>query len=218
MVAKEVIARLIDQSRLSPGLSQHDVKDFLIQAKKHKFAAVCIPPTYVKLAKKMMKGSDTKICAVVGFPSGYHNAKVKVLETRMAVADGVDEIDYVIDVGALKSGNHGLIKKEANAIVKAAKGRIVKAIIETSLLSKKEIIAASRLCVQGGVHFVKSSTGFAGDVKASDIRLIKKAVGEKAKIKASAGIRDYKTLMKMLNAGASRIGTSKGTEILRQIR
>ena len=211
------IARFIDQTLLKPDRSEAEVIDFIRRSKKYPFAAIFVLPKWVTLACEELKDTELKVGTVVGFPFGANKTEVKVKETQMAVEDGAKEIDMVIDIGGLKSGDYERVLTDIKEVVAAADGRLVKVIIETAYLTEREKIKACELIIEGGAHFVKTSTGY-GPTGATvdDVRLLRRIVGNRVGVKASGGIRTYTQAMDMLRAGASRIGTSTGIEIVEE--
>ena len=196
-------------------------KDFVKlfdEAKKYNFLGVCINPAYVKLAKENLKGTDIKVVTVVGFPLGANKSEVKAFETSKAVEDGADEIDMVINVSKLKDKDYAFIINDIKAVKTACKDKPLKVILETDLLTKDEIKKACELCIEAKADFVKTSTGFVkGGVgaKAEDVKLMSDTVSPYGlKVKASGGIRDKETALKMLESGAERLGTSSGVKIV----
>ncbi len=208
------LAGFIDHTLLKPEATKEDIARLCAEARQYNFAAVCVNPVYVKEARGHLHGSGVRIATVIGFPLGAATAAVKAFETGEAVAAGADEIDMVIHLGALKGGAVNYIREEITAVVKAACGRAVKVIIETGLLTDAEKIAACRAAKAAGAHFVKTSTGFGpGGATAADIRLIRKTIGPDMGIKASGGVRTREAALEMIDAGATRIGTSSGIVI-----
>ncbi len=209
------LAKMIDHTILKPDATKEDVRKLCDEAKKYGFASVCVNQYYTDFVSEQLKGSGVKTCTVVGFPLGAVKPEVKVYETKRAMLEGADEIDMVINVGALKDDDEDLIYHEIKAVVNTAAGRCVKVILETCLLTDKQIDLACHLAVSAGATYVKTSTGFSkGGATVEAVALMKKAVGNNAKVKASGGIRDYETAMKMVEAGADRIGTSAGVAII----
>lgn len=206
----------IDHTKLGPTVSKQEVKKLVEEARKYEFFSVCVNTTFVKYAKELVKGSSVKIATVIGFPHGTHTPAVKAFETAEAIKDGADEIDMVLNVNALKDKDYDLVLEDIKGVVKAANGNVVKVIIETCYLTKEEIVKASELCVKAKAHFVKTSTGFGpGGAKVEDVELIEETVKGKAEIKASGGIRSYDDAIAMIEAGATRLGASKGVEIMK---
>ena len=210
------IAKYIDHTVLKPEATVEDVKKLCKEAKEYNFASVCVNSCYAKLVSTELSGSDVKTCVVVGFPLGAMTKEAKAFETTQAIENGATEIDMVINVGALKDKNYVLLKEDIEAVVNAAKGKaIVKVIIETCLLTDEEKVKACEISKEAKADFVKTSTGFSsGGATKEDIVLMRKTVGSEFGVKASGGIRDYKTAMDMINAGASRIGASSGIAIV----
>ena len=209
------LAKYIDHTLLKPSAGKDDIIKLCAEAKKYGFASVCVNSSYVKLAKKELEQSDVKVCTVIGFPLGACSTQAKAEETKAALADGCDEFDMVIHIGALKEKDFGYVKNDIKAVVDAANGKCVKVIIETCLLNDEEKISAVNLSCEAGASFVKTSTGFStGGATAEDVALMRKYADKNVKVKASTGIRDYETAMKMIAAGADRIGTSAGAKIV----
>lgn len=207
--------RYIDHTKLGFNVSKDELNQLINEAKEYHFFSVCIPPVWVKVASDALAGSDVSVCTVIGFPHGNSVTAVKIYETEKALEDGADEIDMVINVERVKARDDNYLITEISSIVKAANGRIVKVIIETSELTNDDIKYASEICVKAGAHYVKTSTGY-GSRGASfdDIKLIKSVVGNKALIKASGGVRTPSDAAKMIELGASRIGTSRGVSLM----
>ena len=210
------IAKYIDHTILKPEATVEDVKKLCKEAREYNFASVCVNGCYAALVSTELAGSDVKTCVVVGFPLGAMTKEAKAFETTDAINNGADEIDMVINVGALKDKNYDLLKEDIEAVVNAAKGKaIVKVIIETCLLTDQEKIKVCEISKEAKADFVKTSTGFSsGGATKEDIALMRKTVGPDLGVKASGGVRDYKTAMDMINAGASRIGASAGIAIV----
>ncbi len=208
----------IEHTLLKQDAKKEDFIKLFEEAKEHKFLGVCINPLYVKLAKEYLTGSDVKIVTVVGFPLGANRSDVKAFETSKAVEDGADEIDMVINVTALKNKDYDFVVEDIKTVKSACKNKPLKVILETDLLDKEEIKKACELCIKGGANFVKTSTGFVkGGVgaKAEDVKLMYDIVSPYGlKVKASGGIRDKESAIKMLEAGAERLGTSSGVKII----
>lgn len=210
------LAKYIDHTLLKPDTTKEQVIKLCEEAKKYTFASVCINPAFVPLSAKLLKDSPVKVCTVIGFPLGATTAVTKAIETRDAIANGADEIDMVINVGALKAGDLELVKKDIEGVVQASNGRIVKVILETALLTDDEKVTACLLSKEAGADFVKTSTGFGpGGATAKDIALMRKTVGSYMGVKASGGIRDTKTAEEMIAAGATRIGASASVGIVK---
>ncbi|NLN15459.1 MAG: deoxyribose-phosphate aldolase [Tissierellia bacterium] len=206
---------MIDHTLLKADTNKEAIISLCEEAKRYKFAAVCVNPYYVSLCREILKGSGVKVATVVGFPLGANTKDVKAYETRRAVEDGADELDMVLNIAALKNKEYQVVKEDIKAVVEAAGGRIVKVILETCLLNEEEKIKACQLALEAGADFVKTSTGFStAGASVEDVKLMKSVVGDRMEVKASGGIRDYETAMKMIEAGASRIGTSSGIKIV----
>ena len=210
------IAKMIDHTILNPDARLEDIKRICKEAKEYGFASVCINPNYVSLAKEELKGSDVKVCTVIGFPLGANTVSTKAYEAKEAVINGADEIDMVQNVTMAKEHNWDYIEKEVKAVKDAIDGRLLKVILETCFLSKDEIKESSLAAIRGGADFVKTSTGFGkGGAKAEDIEIMRKAVGPNKGVKASGGIHNYQEAKAMIEAGANRIGASKSIEIIK---
>jgi deoxyribose-phosphate aldolase len=211
------IAKYIDHTLLKQEASVQQITKLCEEAAKYKFASVCVNATNVALCAKLLKGSGVKVCSVVGFPLGATLSSVKAFEAEQVIADGASEIDMVLNVGAMKSGNFALVKDDVAAVVKAshAKNAIVKVIIETCLLTDEEKVKACQLCKDAGADFVKTSTGFnTGGATLEDVALMRKTVGPDMGVKAAGGVRSHDDVVAMINAGATRIGTSGGVKII----
>lgn len=215
----ENIAGMIDHTLLKPDSTKEQVIKICQEAKKYKFASVCVNPFYVKLVKEQLEGSDIKVCVTIGFPLGSNMKDVKAYEAQLALENGADELDMVMNVAAIKNKDYKTVLEDMKAVVEKAKGKaIVKVILETCLLTDDEKIKACELALEAGVNFVKTSTGFStGGATVQDIILMKNAVGNKAKVKASGGIRDTKKALEMIKAGAERIGASSSIAIVEGI-
>ncbi len=206
--------KLIDHTILKPDASIEDVEKLCMEAKQFDFMSVCVNPSFIPLCVKLLHDSNVKVCTVIGFPLGATLKNVKVFETKEAVEEGADEIDMVINVSQLKAGNDEYVYQEIKDIRNACKGKVLKVILETCLLSDEEIVRASELSVKAGADFVKTSTGFStGGATAHAVSLMRKTVGDRCGVKASGGIRTYEDLVKMVEAGATRIGTSSGPKL-----
>jgi len=209
------VARMVDHTLLKPSATQTEVAKLCEEARTHRFASVCVNPSYVAYSAQLLKGSDVKVCTVVGFPLGSTTPTVKGIEARDAIANGADEIDMVINVGALKSGNDALAFEDIKAVREATRGKILKVILETSLLSDEEKVRACALAKKAGADFVKTSTGFGGGgATVEDVRLMRQTVGPLMGVKASGGIRDAQAADAMIQAGATRLGTSASVAII----
>jgi deoxyribose-phosphate aldolase len=209
-------ARMIDHTLLKPEATKEQIVKLAEEAKTYHFASVCVNPTWVKTAYEILKDTDVKVCTVIGFPLGATTPEVKAFETKNAIENGATEVDMVINIGALKSGDDELVEKDIRAVVEAAKGKaLVKVIIETCLLTDEEKVRACQLAVKAGADFVKTSTGFStGGATVEDVALMRKTVGPNVGVKASGGIRSAEDLLAMEKAGANRIGASAGVQII----
>jgi len=210
------IDSMIDHTLLKPDATKKMIDKLCKEAKEYGFAAVCVNPYYVSRAKELLKDTNIKVATVIGFPLGANTKEVKAFETEDAIKNGADEVDMVINIGALKSEEYDVVIDDIKSVVKAANGKaIVKVIIETCLLTKEEKIIACKLAKEAGADYVKTSTGFSiGGATVEDVKLMKEIVGDSLKIKASGGIRDYETAKAMIDAGASRIGASASIKIV----
>lgn len=210
------LARYIDHTALKAETTKDQVTKLCAEALEYKFASVCVNPTWVKYAAEQLKSDDdVKVCTVIGFPLGANTPEVKAFETKDAIANGADEIDMVINIGAMKDGDFDLVERDIRAVVEAANGTLVKVIFETCLLTKEEIKKVAELSVKAGADFVKTSTGFStGGATVEDIRLMRETVGPDLGVKASGGVRDYEGAQAMIDAGATRIGASAGIAIV----
>jgi len=213
----ENINCFIDHTILKPETTKEMVKKVCDEAKLHNFASVCVNPYYVNYAKKQLEGTNVKVTSVIGFPLGSTTKEVKAFEAKNAIENGADELDMVINVGALKDKDYDTVKEDIKAVVDVAKGKaLVKVIIETCLLTDEEKEIACKLSVEAGADYVKTSTGFStGGATVEDVKLMRKVVGPKIGVKASGGIRDAKKALEMIKAGASRIGASSSVEIIK---
>ena len=209
-------AKLIDHTLLKPDSTKEQIDTIINEAKAYQFKSVCVNPTHVQYASEQLKGTDVLVCTVIGFPLGATTTAVKSYETKDAINNGAQEIDMVINIGALKDGRFDEVQNDIEAVVQAANGKTVKVIIETVLLTEKEKIKACQLSEAAGAHFVKTSTGFAGGgATVEDVKLMKSVVGDNAKVKASGGVRDKETAQKYIDLGAERLGTSSGIDIVK---
>ena len=207
--------KYIDHTILKPETTQEQVEKILSEAKEYDFASVCVNPTWVSLAAESLKDSDVKVCTVIGFPLGANTSTVKAFETEDAIANGADEIDMVINVGALKAGNDALVLDDIKAVVDASGDKLVKVIIEACLLTDDEKVRACQLSKEAGADYVKTSTGFStGGATVADVALMRKTVGPDMGVKASGGARSYEDAIAFIEAGASRIGASSGVAIM----
>ena len=213
------LAGLIDLSLLKPDLTVRDVEGLILRALRYPFASICIPPLYVGQASGLLKASPIKVGTVVGFPLGYQTPAVKLFEAREAVEAGAEEIDMVMNITRFKSGDVEEVTEEIKKISAALADTVVKVIIETSYLTDEEKALACGLVVKGGADFVKTSTGFAPEgASERDVGILKEAAGGRIKVKASGGINTLDSALQMIRAGADRIGTSSGIEILEEFK
>lgn len=208
--------KMIDHTILKADAKRKDVVRYCEEAKEYDFMSVCVNSCNVKIVKKELEDSDVKVCCVVGFPLGAMATEAKAFETKYCVDNGADEIDMVINIGALKDENYDYVKKDIEEVVKASNGKVVKVIIETCLLSDEEKKKACELAKEAKADFVKTSTGFStGGATVEDVKLMKSVVGDELKVKASGGVRTKEDAMKMIEAGADRIGASSGINIVK---
>lgn len=209
------INEFIDHTNLKPDATKADIEKLCREAMEYQFASVCINPCYVSLAERLLGDSRINICTVIGFPLGATTTETKNMEASLAYSEGADEFDMVLNVGALKDGRIDYVLRDISSVVIAAKGRTVKLIIETGLLNEDEKVLACQLATKAGVDFVKTCTGMTkGQATVEDIKLIKDNVDPEMEIKASGGIRTYEQAIALIEAGATRIGTSSGIAIM----
>ncbi len=215
---KASLAKTIDHTMLKAIASEQQIVELCAEARTHGFASVCVNPFWVPLCVKELHGSKILVCTVVGFPLGANNTEIKAAEAALAVKQGADEIDMVINLGAIKSGDWKLAEEDIRAVVKASGKARVKVIIESCYLTEAEKTKACEAAMKAGAQFVKTSTGFgSGGATADDVKLMKKIVGDKLKVKASGGIRSYHDAIQMLEAGADRLGASSGVAIISEL-
>ena len=209
------INEFIDHTALKPIVTEKDVEKLCYEAIKYNFKSVCVNPFDVKLCKKLLAGSNVKVCAVIGFPLGKNKTEIKVLEASSAIVDGADELDMVINVAKLKEKEYNFVKNEIQEVIKASNNKVVKVIIETGLLTDEEIKTATKIVCEAGADFVKTCTGFTGGVATENaVKIMKENLSGKTQIKASGGIRTYEDAVKFIKLGVKRIGTSSGVEIV----
>ena len=208
--------KLIDHTLLKQDATPEQIVNLCEEAKKFDFMSVCVNPAYVPLATSCLKGSDVKVCTVIGFPLGMNLTKTKVEEAVLCVKEGAQEVDMVINVGMLKAGHDDYVREEIREIKQAVGSKIIlKVIIETCLLNDEEIVRACKAAKEAGADFVKTSTGFStGGATVEAVKLMREAVGPEMGVKASGGVRTHEDLIKMVEAGANRIGTSSGAKII----
>lgn len=210
-------AKLFDHTILKADAVREDVTKICEEAKRYGFWSVCVNSFYTAYAAQQLKDSEVKVCTVIGFPLGQMSTRAKAAETRIAVEDGAEEIDMVMNVGALKDKEYETVLADIREVKKACGSALLKVIIETCLLSEEEKIKACELSKEAGADFVKTSTGFStGGAKAADVALMRRTVGDAMGVKASGGIRNRETAEEMINAGASRLGTSATVSICGQ--
>ena len=208
--------KLFDHTILKADAGKDAVKKICKEALEHGFMSVCVNGYYTSYVAELLSGSDVKVCTVVGFPLGQMSPKAKAMEAKLAVEDGAEEVDMVINVGALKDGDYQLVLEDIKEVKAACGNALLKVIIETCLLTDEEKVKACQLSVEAGADFVKTSTGFStGGATTKDVALMRKTVGANVGVKASGGIRDKETAQKMIEAGASRLGTSATIAICR---
>lgn len=218
-IDKKTLASMIDHTILKPTATKEQIAELCQQALLNHFASVCINPCFVKLAAEMLKGSDVKTCTVIGFPLGANTTEVKAFEAKKAIDEGAQEVDMVINIGALKEGDLEYVENDITQVVKVSQGALVKVIIETCFLTDEEKVTVCNLAKKAGANFVKTSTGFGtGGATVSDVSLMRKTVGDSMGVKASGGVRSLDETLAVINAGASRIGTSSGIKIVEGIR
>lgn len=207
--------KLIDHTLLKPDATPEEIITLCEEAKQYDFMSVCVNPSYVPLAFDTLKGSDVKVCTVIGFPLGMNLTKTKIEEAELAIKEGADEIDMVINIGMLKAGHDHYVEEEIRLLKQTAGSKVLKVIIETCLLTDEEKVRACLLSKNAGADFVKTSTGFSkGGATTHDVALMRETVGPDMGVKASGGVRTHDDLLAMVNSGATRIGTSKGKEII----
>ena len=211
------VAGMIDHTLLKPDATADQIAQLCYEARKYEFASVCVNPSHVKLCADLLKGTQVDVCTVIGFPLGASATDVKVFETNTALTDGATEIDMVLNIGALKAGDHTLAAQDIREVTRAAHaaGAILKVIIETALLTEEEKVKACLLAKEAGADFVKTSTGFSGGgATIEDIALMRRVVGPEMGVKASGGVHDFQEAKSLIDAGATRIGASAGVKIV----
>lgn len=213
----EKLAKMIDHTNLKPDATLKDIEKLCDEAKKYNFASVCVNPANVQYAVHLLEKTDVNVCTVIGFPLGANTSKIKFFEASNSYEIGASELDMVMNIGALKSGFEEDVKQDIKSVVVGSKDAIVKVIIETALLEEDEIIKACEIIKESGADFVKTSTGFGySGSTVEDIKLIRKTVGSSLNIKASGGVKNLKNALDMIKAGATRIGTSSGVQIMEE--
>lgn len=207
--------KLIDHTLLKPDATPEQIMQLCLEAKNYDFMSVCVNPAYVPLAHSLLKDSDVKVCTVVGFPLGMNLTRTKLDETVSCLKEGADEIDMVINVGMLKANHDDYVFEEIKLLKETCGDHILKVIIETCLLTDEEKVRACKLAKEAGADFVKTSTGFStGGATVHDVKLMRETVGPEMGVKASGGVKTHEDLLAMVEAGATRIGTSHGTKII----
>ena len=207
--------KLIDHTLLKQDATPEMIVKLCEEAKQFDFMSVCVNPAYVPLAAECLKGSDVKVCTVIGFPLGMNLTRTKIDEAALAIKEGATEIDMVINVGMLKAGHADYVREEIRLLKEVAGKLVLKVIIETCLLTDEEKVLACQLAKEAGADFVKTSTGFStGGATPHDVKLMRETVGPDMGVKASGGVRTHEDLLAMVEAGANRIGTSNGTKII----
>ena len=210
------LAKFIDHTILKPEATAHDVTRLCSEAKAHQFAAVCVNPCYVELAATLLAGTGVKVATVIGFPLGANLGVVKAFEAKLAVEQGADEVDMVINIGAAKLGQWDVVLSDIKEVVAGAEGHTVKVIVETSLLTDEEKRTVCQVVLDSGAHYIKTSTGFStGGATVPDIALFKSIVGDQIGIKASGGVRTREDAEALVAVGATRLGTSGGVSIIK---
>ncbi|MBR2865261.1 MAG: deoxyribose-phosphate aldolase [Elusimicrobiaceae bacterium] len=209
------LAKYIDHTLLKPQAAKQDIQTLCQEARQYGFFSVCVNPYWVSFCKEQLKGSDVKVCTVIGFPLGANTTEIKVLEAKDALKNGADELDMVVNLGAVKSGDWGFVLSDIQAVRNAAENFTLKVIIETSVLTEEEKVKLCQLCTQAGADFVKTSTGFTGGgATEEDVKLMRAHVAPTMQVKASGGVRTREDFDKMVAAGATRIGASAGVKII----
>lgn len=211
--------KYIDHTLLKPEATKEQITKLCQEARQYDFASVCVNTCYVPLAKQLLAGSDVKVCCVVGFPLGAMDTVSKAFEAKTVVENGAQEVDMVINIGALKDKDYDYVTKDIAAVVEASKPAIVKVIIEACLLTDEEKVEACKCSMNAKAEFVKTSTGFSTHgATPEDVALMKKTVGNVCKVKAAGGVRSYNDAMKMIEAGADRLGCSAGIKVMEEAK
>jgi len=217
MIDWKSLARRIDHTLLKPHASESDGRRACEEARRFGFAALCVAPVYVPLASRLLEGSGVKVCTVVGFPLGSNLMEVKVREAELAIREGASEVDMVMNLAMFKSGKYDYVEEEVRLVKSAVGERVLKVILECCYLSDEEKIQAAKIVEKAGADFVKTSTGFGpSGAKLEDVRLLRKTLSPRVKVKAAGGIRTLRQAISFLEAGADRLGTSSGAEIIRE--
>jgi len=219
-ISKGQLAKMIDHTLIKPTATRDDIIKLCKEAEKHGFGCVCVNSVHVPLTKQLLKGTDVKIASTAGFPFGSSLPEVKAFEARKVVENGASEIDMVINIGALKSGDYETVKRDIEMVVDVKRSHgddlVIKVIIETGYLTMEEKVMACKLAKEAGADFVKTSTGFVGGATVEDVRLMREVVGRDMGVKAAGGVRTLKEALAMIEAGANRIGTSTGVAIIEE--
>jgi deoxyribose-phosphate aldolase len=214
---KKELAEMMDHTLLDPSSTYGELEKLCEEAIRYGFGAVCINPVHVRLASQLLRDRGVKVCTVIGFPFGATPKRVKAFETSLAVADGADEVDMVMNVGALRSRDYDCVKDDIEAVVRAAKAAVVKVIIETGYLTDKEKVKACLIAKEARAQFVKTATGYGpSGASVHDVRLMRKTVGGQMGVKAAGGIRHFNQVCRLVMAGANRLGTSRSVAILKE--
>ncbi|EKQ54066.1 MAG: deoxyribose-phosphate aldolase [Methanobacterium sp. Maddingley MBC34] len=218
MISIEELAGMIDHTNVQRDATDEDIRALCQEADNYDFNCVCVTPTQADLASELLESSSTQVCVVIGFPFGVQTPRAKAFEAEEAVKNGASELDMVMNIGALKSEHYSLVQADIATVVGAARGRVVKVILETALLTREEKIIACQLAREAGAHYVKTSTGFGvSGATVEDVHLMRETVGLEMGVKAAGGIRDLETAMAMIDAGTSKIGTSTGVQIMEEL-
>ncbi|UUX34329.1 deoxyribose-phosphate aldolase [Fundicoccus culcitae] len=213
------LAKYIDHTLLKADATPEMIEKLCQEAIEYDFMSVCVNPVWVKLASKLLDGTEVKVCTVIGFPLGASTTATKVFETKQALLDGANEVDMVMNIGAAKAGDWEVVKEDIHQVVKATvRPAILKVILETSYLTADEIVQASLMAKEAGADYVKTSTGFSSEgATVENVKLMRETVGNEMGVKASGGVSNYEEAMAMIEAGASRLGASKGIQIVDHI-
>ena len=218
LISSEELAGMIDHTNIKPNATKDDIKKLCKECVEYNFSSACVTPANVSLAHELLEDTDVKVCSVVGFPFGANKSEIKAFEALVAVEDGAVELDMVMNIGAMKSSQNAIVLRDIEGVVESADGMVVKVIIETALLTDDEKICASILSQKAGAHYVKTSTGIGySGANIYDVKLIRDTIGTDMGVKASGSIRNLKTALEMIDAGASRIGTSTGPAIINEL-
>lgn len=218
MISPEKLASMIDHTNIKPNATVKDINNLCNDAMEYNFSSACVTPTNVALAHEILKSNDVNVCSVIGFPFGANKSEIKAFEALVAVEDGAVELDMVMNIGALKSCADSLVKRDIEGVVESADGMVVKVILETALLTNSEKIRACNISMEAGADYIKTSTGIGyPGANIQDISLIRETVGHDMGVKASGRIRHLNTVLDMINAGASKIGTSTGPAIMKEL-